>query len=121
MSLSTLELAQLRSDADDYMPDTCDIQTVTRTVDAYGGWTEAWADTYETVSCRLAALTTTRPEGIDGSELGSFTRWLLAVPYNQTVDATMRVVHSSVTYEIEAVDDLQSHRASRHAYLRLVT
>ena len=121
MSLSTLELAQLRSDADDYMPDTCTIQTVTRTVDAYGGWTEAWADTYETVSCRLAALTTTRPEGMDGSELGSFTRWLLAVPYNQTIDATMRVVHSSVTYEIEAVDDLHSHRASRHAYLRLVT
>ena len=121
MSLSTLELAQLCSDADDYMPDTCVIWTVARTPDDYGGWTEEWTDTYKAVSCRLAALTTTRPEGMDGSELGSFTRWLLAVPYNQAIDATMRVVHSGVTYEIEAVDDLQSHRASRHAYLRLVT
>jgi len=121
MSLSTLELAQLRSDADDYLPDVCIIWTIARVPDDYGGWTEEPEDTYPDVACRLAALASSRPEGMDGAELGSFTRWLLAVPYNQAIDATMRVEHSDVTYEIEAVDDLQSHRASRHAYLRLVT
>ena len=121
MSLSTLELAQLRSDANDYLPDTCDIQTVERTADDYGGWTEEWTDTYETISCRLAAVPLNRPESIDGAQLGSLTRWLLAVPYNQAIDATMRVVHDSVTYEVEAVEDLQSNRASRHAYLKLVS
>ena len=121
MSLSVLELAQLRADANDYLPDTCTLQTVAQTADVYGGWTEAWSNTYTSVACRLAVMPLNRPEGIDGSELSSLTRWLLAVPYNQAIDATMRCVHDSVTYEIEAVEDQQSQRASRHAYLRLVS
>jgi len=120
MSLSTLELAQLRLDANDYLPDTCTLQTVARTADDYGGWTEEWASTYTSVACRLAVMPLSRPESINGAELSSLTRWLLAVPYNQAIDATMRVVHDNVTYEVEAVGDLQSHRASRHAYLRVV-
>lgn len=120
MSLSTLELAQLRLDANDYLPDSCTIQTVARAADTYGGWTETWSDTYTSVSCRLAVMPLNRPEAMDGSQISSLTRWLFAVPYNQAIDATMRVVHDSVTYEIEAVEDLQSNRASRHAYLRVM-
>ena len=120
MSLSTLELSQLRADANDYLPDTCDIQTMTRTADSYGGWTETWADTYEDVACRLAVMPLNRPESIDAGQIASTTRWLLAVPYNQAIDATMRVVHDGVTYEVEGVEDKQSHRPSRHAYLRRV-
>ena len=121
MSLSTLELAQLRSDANDYLPDICTLQTVARTADDYGGWDEAWSNTYTSVACRLAVMPLNRPEGMDGSALSSLTRWLFAVPYNQAIDATMRVVHDSVTYEVEAVEDQQSNRASRHAYLRLIS
>jgi len=120
MSLSTLELSQLRADANDYFPDTCTIQTPTRTADAYGGWTESWADTHTGVSCRLAVMPLNRPEAIDAGRIASTTRWLLAVPYDQAIDATMRVIHDSVTYEVESVEDKQSHRASRHAYLRRV-
>jgi len=118
MSLSALELSQIRSDADDYLPDTCTLQTVARTADAYGGWSEVWANTHTSVDCRLAIMPMSRPEMIDGAELSSTTRWLLAVPYNQAITAEMRCVHDGVTYEIEAVEDQQSHRPSRHAYLR---
>jgi len=115
-----LELSQLRADANDYLPDTCTLQTLTRTADAYGGWSESWANTHTGVACRLAVMPLNRPEAIDAGQIASTTRWLLAVPYNQAIDATMRVVHDGVTYEVEGVEDKQSHRPSRHAYLRRV-
>jgi len=120
MSLSTLELSQLRADANDYLPDVCTLQTPTRAADAYGGWTESWPPTHTGVACRLAIMPLGRPEDIDAGQIASATRWLLAVPYNQAIDATMRVVHDGVTYEVEGVEDMQSNRPSRHAYLRRV-
>ena len=57
MTLSTLEIARLRSEQGDYLPDTCTLQTLSRTSDSQGGWTETWSNTYTSVPCRLAPLT----------------------------------------------------------------
>jgi len=100
MALSTLELSQLRAIAADYFPDTCALQTVARTADLMGGWTEEWTSTYTTVACRLAPARATRDETLRGEQISAYSQWVLTVAHNQTIDETMRVVHDSETYEV---------------------
>ena len=118
MTLSTLEIAQLRADQADFCPDTCTLQTVTRTDDDQGGWTESYANTYTSVSCRLSPMTTSQVELVEGAQVQAASRWVLTVAHNQAIDETMRVAHSSETYEIEHLEDTHSNRTAKRAYLR---
>jgi len=123
MSLSTLELAQLRADQDDYFPDTCTLQTVTRTVDSVGGWSNSWANTHTGVACRVSPLSASAAGGVEhiiGAQLASVTRWLLSVAHDQALTAEMRVVHGGNTYEVSIVEDAHSNRTARRGYLRRV-
>jgi len=117
-NLSTLEIAQLRADQGDYFPDTCTIQTVTRTSDSQGGWTESWANTHTSVSCRLAPVQFGQGEQMEGEQIASVTEWVLSIAHNQTIDETMRVVHDSETYEVTRLEDTHSNRTAKRAYLR---
>jgi SPP1 family predicted phage head-tail adaptor len=117
MSLSALELAQLRADHEDYMPDTCTIQTKTVAIGAAGGWTETWTDT-ATVDCRLAPTMHGLGEIINAAQLASLTSWVLTVHHDQAISAEQRVVVGGDTYEVERVEDDHSHRTARRAYLR---
>ena len=119
-TLSTQELAQLRADAEDYLPDTCTLQTVTRTKDAQGYWAEAWADTYTNVPCRLAPQRMARAEGIEGDKLAAVTGWVLTLHHDQAVDETMRVVHDGETYEISQLEDTHSNRTAKRVQMRRV-
>lgn len=120
MNLSTLELTRMRDEADAYMPDTCTLQAVTRTADSMGGWSESWGETYADISCRLSALTVTRPEGeiAQGNQLTSPTAWVLTVGYSQEVDVSWRVLHGSEYYEITQLEDTHSNRTAKRLYLR---
>ena len=118
MNLSTLEIAQLRSDADAYLPDTCTIQVPTNTVDAIGGWSTTWANTYTNVACRLAPVVFQRTESMVGSKVEAITSWVLTIAYNQAIDETMRVVHDSDTYEVVQLEDTHSNRTAKRVYLR---
>ena len=117
-TLSTLEIAQLRSDASAYLPDTCTIQVPTNTIDAIGGWSTTWANTYTSVACRLAPMLVQRGEALVGSELAAITVWVLTIAYNQAIDETMRVVHDSETYEVSQMQDTESNRTAKRIYLR---
>ncbi len=118
MTLSTLEINQLRADAEDYLPDTCTIQTITRTRSTDGGWTEAWANTYTSVACRVAPMLASQDERIEGEQMTAVTRWVLTLHHDQTVDETMRVVHDSETFEIAHMEDTHSNRTAKRVYLR---
>lgn len=118
MTLSTQEVAQLRAEQSAFLPDTCILQTVTRTSDGQGGWAESWANTHTSVSCRLSPVTVSQVEMVEGGQVQAASRWVLTVAYNQALDETMRVVHSSETYEIEHLEDTHSNRTAKRAYLR---
>ena len=107
-SLSTRELRQLRADQEDYFPDTCTLQTKTETTDSQGGFTVSWANTHTGVKCRVMPIQTSRAEQVEGDQLAAYSRWILRVPFDQTIDEEMRVVHDSVTYEIERLTDTHS-------------
>ena len=118
MTLSALEIAQMRADQDDYFPDTCTLQTVTRTADGVGGWSESWANTYTGVACRVSQELSGQREGISGAQMASQTDWMLSVTHDQTLTAEMRVVHGGHTYEVVSVADTHSNRTARTAKLK---
>ncbi len=117
MSLSTLEIAQLRGDQDDYFPDTCTLQKVARTSDDQGGFTEVWSNTYTSVSCRVSPIRASLVEMLEGDQVSAASRWILSVAHNQAISEDMRVVHDGETYEIEHLEDTHSNRTARQAYL----
>jgi len=117
MSLSALELSQLRADAGDYMPDTCVIYGRTITIDSMGGQSEDWTAA-ATVACRLAPLMMNIGEVINAAQLVSPTHWVLTVAHDQAIDATQRVTKGGDTYQVERVEDQHSNRTARRVYLR---
>ena len=120
MSLSTLELNQMRWDTEDYLPDTCTIQTVTLTADGIGGWTEVWANTYTSVACRIwirIGGATGGREQVVGDEPTAVTGWTLNVHWDQALDNTMRVVHDGITYEVNVLNDDGTDLLQRRAWL----
>jgi len=118
LNLSALELAQLRVDAQDYLPDTCTIQTATTARTTIAGYTETFANTYTSVACRLAPLRTDTGEQLEGDQLAAMTRWILTVAHDQAVAEGNRVVHDSETYEVAHCEDTHSNRTAKRVYLR---
>jgi head-tail adaptor len=118
--LTAGELAGMRQAALRALPGLCTIQSVTRTADGQGGWTEAWVSAATNVPCKLSA-TAIRMEGQStGAQFVVRTGWKLAVPYDQAISTSNRVVFGGDTYEVLSVEDAQEYRATRRAYLRRI-
>ena len=120
MSLSTLELNQLRLDTEDLLPDTCTIQTLTRTKDAIGGWSNTWANTYTSVVCRIWKVVSANQKGrepIVGDQPSEVTSWVMNVHWDQTLDNTMRVTHGGHTYEVNELNNDGTQLLHRRALL----
>jgi len=113
--VSTAELAQLRLDTEDYLPDTCTIQTLTRTKDAIGGSSTTWANTYTSVACRIWQIGG-REVGV-GEQPAEVTRWVMNLHWDQAIDNTMRVVHGGHTYEVIDVNNDGSQLLQRRVWL----
>jgi len=115
MGLTDHELAGLRDTADTFLPGTCTIQTRTESVDALGGGSIAWADTYEGVKCRLGALSVLQDEQVVNYALQGRSAWMLSVKYNQAITIEDRVIFDGDTYEVQSVMDDHSYRTIRRA------
>jgi len=118
--LTDQELVALRVIADDWFPDTCTIQTRTESVDALGGSSLSWSDTYEDVDCRLAPLGMQRAEQVFNFALEGRSTWMLSVAYDQAITIEDRITFDSDTYEVLAVEDDHSYRTIRRALLARV-
>ena len=53
IALTVKELAQMRADIEDLMPDTCDILSVAYTSDGEGGMAETWGTALRMWNCRI--------------------------------------------------------------------
>lgn len=113
-ALSAKELSDMRTIADDWLPDLCTIQTPTQSTGDMGGITESFANTYTSVACRVDPMGA-GDESLVNEALEGQSGWWLNVPHDQDVDITYRVVHDSVTYQIKSVVDTQSYRTIRRA------
>ena len=104
--LQTTELSYMRVEAKKAMPDTVNIQRKTTTSDQQGGYTESWDDAYQNIPARVTIT--------GGGEVALQGRQeprpdaLLTVAFDQSIEQTDRVVHSSGTYEIKFVNTNRS-------------
>jgi len=117
-SLTAAELAAMRAVADDFLPDTCTIQTRTTTVDALGGISEGYANTYTGVACRIDPVSGS--EGVNNLQIAAGSKWMLNIPYDQTITVTDRIIHSGTTYEVSYIWAGQSYATIRRAELRRI-
>lgn len=102
---STGELTRLRAMQEDFLPDTCTIQTLSTARTSRGGTSESWANTYTNVPCRLAVTTRVAGEQQLGDRVQSVTYVLLTILRTQAVSPRDRVIKDGVTYEITSVSD----------------
>jgi len=116
--LLTDQLTLMRSQAEDMMPDTCDILSVTNTSDSQGGIVQTWGTASASVKCRLDAQG--GGDALSAGRITDFRGYILTVPYATTVTEANRVLHGGVTYAVTSVDLDKSWPVTRRAKLERV-
>ncbi len=101
--LTSGELARLRSDMEDTLPDTMNILSVTSTSDGAGGFTETWGTLTTGIACRLDPISP-RGERLAAGVVTDYTSWMLTYPYGTTLTTAHRVEISGVSYNIISVN-----------------
>lgn len=113
--LPSAEMVELRNQAEAAFDTTCTIQTYTET-NTKGSVVKAWANTYTAVDCRLAALKRGKEYAM-GQGLVSVAQYVLTLASGQAIDPKDRVIVGGDTYDVLHVEDDQSYRTARRAYL----
>ena len=106
IGLTAAELASIRADVADLMPDTCIIITVTNTPDTMGGYTQGTAAA-GTVNCRLDAKIINTLRASESKAAGGiqpFHQFILTVPHNTTITTDNQVQKGSEVYNVISVD-----------------
>jgi hypothetical protein len=116
--LNASELTSMRDLAETMLPSTCSIQTLTRTSDGMGGFTNSWANTYTSIPCKLSAGP--GPTAEYGAQFQVHSEWTLSVAFDQAIVGGNRVVLNSDTFEVVRVKDDHDFRILRRAELKRV-
>jgi head-tail adaptor len=110
------DLTYMQAETRKAMPDTVMIQRKSLAGDGQGGYVESWANSYQDVPARLSF--TGGAESISAGRQDVQPISVLTVGYDQSVEPTDRVLHSSGTYEIQSVDTGKSWSAVRRCQMR---
>lgn len=100
--LSTADLDALRATLNESLPETAQVQRVTRTSDGLGGYTEAWA-AIATVACRVAPSGNTPAEQVVAERIQDRVLWTLTLPAGTDVTPADRIAVGSRTFEVIGV------------------
>jgi len=106
---ATKELAAMRTAIEELLPDTCDIITVTNTVDDYGSYTTG-TSLAGTAACRLDPIK--GEEVTAGGVVMPFFRYVLTLPYDTTITTENQVEIDSDVYNVRSIDDNKSWTGS---------
>lgn len=116
--LSSAELAQMRADVLELLPDTCSILAVSYTSDGEGGLTEAWGTAYANVACRIDF--TSGVETNIGGAVNPYTRAKISLPYDTVLATTNRILTGGYTYAVTSINNGQSWNVAVRAELERV-
>lgn len=125
LGLTAAELASIRSDVNQLMPDTCTIEQVTETQDAIGSPARSFSNRATGVACRLDAFSSITSVGKDFiSSMKNYLiqegQYILTLPYDTTVIESDRIVINGSTYEIAHIDEDKSWIVSKRLVLEKV-
>ena len=110
------DLTYMQAETRKAMPDTVTIQRKSLAGDGQGGYAESWVNSYQNVPARLSF--TGGAESIAAGRQDLQPTSILTVGYDQSVEPTDRVLHSSGTYEIQSVDTGKSWSSVRRCQMR---
>lgn len=112
--LSPAELAQLRADIADLLPDTCRIERMTAT--NTGGYvTEAWGTAIASTTCRIDPDTRrTDSETVADREAG-ISRYIATFRYDTDLRDGDRIIYSGSTYQVTELHTEHSMNGSVRA------
>ena len=117
--LSARELALMRQTVAGGLPDLCTVKRLVLSPDGQGGYTETWSTVYSSVPCRLKPAGQGTRAGVQpGGQWHVASAWTLTIRYDQPLSTGERVVMGGDTFLVLGVDDDQSERVHRQAYLR---
>lgn len=120
MTLSAAEIAAMREDLEDTLPDTCVIQRRTLTSDSQGGRTESWAAA-GTVACRLSPLGNLDSEESRADRVSGEEDWIVTLPASTDVTERDRLVILTNTYEPVGLRAVRSWELSRRVNCKRIT
>ena len=114
--LQTADLTYMRSQVKVAMPDTVTIQRKAITSDQQGGYTESYDDAYQNIPARLAikSVAESVAAGVQDVRLDA----TLTLAYDQSIEQSDRIIHSSGSYEIQSVDSGKSWSVSKRCQMR---
>lgn len=112
--LNDAELAALRADMLDLMPDSCVIQRPTATVGSAGFAAKTYS-AVGTTACRLDPLKKQLDKEVIAMQETTAYYRQLTVPYDTDLRAEDKVVIGTRSYEVRQLDDDHSLRAVRRA------
>jgi len=108
IGLTAAELASIRADIADLLPDTCIILAVTNTADGFGGYTAGTAAVAGgTVNCRIDAKIINTLRASESKAAGGiqpFHQFILTVPYDTTISTNNQVQKGTEVYNVISVD-----------------
>lgn len=100
-TLSASELAAMRATAEDALPDTAVIWTVTNVSDGQGGMTATWAAA-GTADCRISPSGTGSEREL-ASRLSSVSPWYITLPQGTAVTVKDRIHVGARVLEVAAI------------------
>ena len=118
IGLTVKELAQMRADIEDLMPDTCDILSVAYTSDGEGGMTEAWGTALADVACRVDYRSGS--EKMTGGAIQPYNKAVISLPYTTALTTKHRVKVDDFVWAVLSVNEGQSWDVVRRAELERV-
>lgn len=116
--LTSAELAQLRRDILELLPDTCRIERFT-SANTNGYVEEQWGTAVASIACRFDPDTRRSEEDVIDDREARIVRYIATLPYDADVLNSDRLIFNSGTYEIMQLHDAHSDRASRRLHVSL--
>lgn len=114
--MQTADLVYVRAVAEQALPTTVHLLELRRTEDRQGGYAEAYVLAYRDIPARLAEMSGS--ERVAASRLDVDANYMLTLPWDQAVDATMRVQHGETVYAVAFVNTGRSYDTVRRAMLK---
>lgn len=114
-ALSDADMAAIRADIAQLLPDTCNILSVSQTPDGQGGVNQTWGTASAAVACRLDP--SRGRDQLIGGAVRPFYGFILTVPYDTTLTTAQRIEANSETFAVVSVDAGKSWAGSKRALL----
>ncbi len=118
LSLTARELAQMRADIEDLMPDECDILRPTVTRDSQGEAIVTYTVKSANLPCRLDYKQGS--ESISGAAIQPYAKATLTLPWYAVLATNERVQIGTSVYAVKTVNAGQSWRVSVRAEVEAI-